>query len=178
MSSDNAEGPVYSAIYSSPTHSRTIPIAVVGLGIALLALTAARSRARGRTLASLSWPLVESSSSLVDSAARVLRQRAEATRERALAGLSSPIAESSSSLVDSATNVFRQRADAKTQEFIGATQAQVASGAEKLSDQIERWLANITDGMPGGTQARPLIASAIQVALAAALQNLLHNRAR
>jgi Protein of unknown function (DUF3618) len=119
-----------------------IPTAIIGLGIALWTLSAVRGRAKKDTLASLS----------------------------------SPFTESSSSLVDSATKVLRQRAEAKRQEFIGTAQARVVSGAEKLSDEIERRVENIIVGVPGGNQARPLIASAIQIGLAAVLENLLHKR--
>lgn len=121
-----------------------IPTAIIGLGIALWTLSAVRGRARRETLASLSSPLTESSSSLVDSATKVLRQRAEAKR----------------------------------QEFVGTAQAQVVSGAEKLSDEIERRIESIIVGVPGGNQARPLIASAIQIALAAVLESLLLRRSR
>jgi Protein of unknown function (DUF3618) len=120
-----------------------VPTAIIGLGLALWTLSAVRGRAKGKTLASLSSPLTESSSSLVDSAAKVLRQRAEAKR----------------------------------QEFVGVAQAQVVSGAEKLSDEIERRVENIIDGVPGGNRAQPLIASAIQIGLAALLEGLLHKRA-
>ena len=59
-----------------------VPTAIIGLGIALWTLAALRGRARGgATLASLTSPLTESSSSLVDSAAKVLRERAEAKRQ-------------------------------------------------------------------------------------------------
>ena len=120
-----------------------VPTAIIGLGLALWTLSAVRGRGKGRTLASLKAPLTESSSSLVDSATRVLRERAEAKRR----------------------------------EFVGAAQAQVVSGAEKLSDEIERRVEDVIVGVPGGFQARPLIASAIQIALAAVLENLLHRRA-
>jgi Protein of unknown function (DUF3618) len=121
-----------------------VPTAIIGLGLALWTVSAARGRAGGKTLASLSSPLTESSSSLVDSATKVLRQRAEAKR----------------------------------QEFVGAAQAHVVSGAEKLSDEIERQVENIIVRVPGGSQARPLIASAVQIALAALLERLLHGRSR
>jgi hypothetical protein len=119
-----------------------IPTAIIGLGLALWTLSAVRGRAKRDTLASLG----------------------------------SPFTESSSSLVDSATNVLRQRAEAKKQEFIGTAQARVISGAERLSDEIERRVENVIVGVPGGSQARPLIASAIQIALAAVLDNLLRRR--
>jgi hypothetical protein len=119
-----------------------VPTAIIGLGLALWTVSAVRGRGKGRILASLSSPLTESSSSLATSAARVLRERAEAKRR----------------------------------EFVGAAQAQVVSGAEKLSDEIERRVDDVIVGVPGGLQARPLIASAIQIALAALLENLLQRR--
>lgn len=119
-----------------------VPTAIIGLGIALWTLAAVRGRAKGKTLASLTSPLTESSSSLVDSAAKVLRERAEAKR----------------------------------QEFVGSAQAQVVNGAEKLSDEIEKRVENIIVGVPGGNRAQPLIASAIQIGLAALLESLLHKR--
>jgi hypothetical protein len=121
-----------------------VPTAIIGLGLALWTLSAVRGRARRDALASLGSPFTESSSSLVDSAASVLRQRAEA----------------------------------KKREFIGTAQARVISGAEQLSDEIERRVENIIVGVPGGNQARPLIASAIQIGLAALLENLLRGRSR
>ena len=93
-----------------------------------------------------------------------------------LASLSQPLTESSSSLVDSATKVLRERAEAKRQEFVGTAQAQVVSGAEKLSDEIEKRVENIIVGVPGANRAQPLIASAIQIGLAALLEGLLHKR--
>jgi hypothetical protein len=119
-----------------------VPTAIIGLGLALWTLSAVRGRDKNRTFAAFTSPVTESSSSLVDSAARVLRERAEAKRR----------------------------------EFVGAAQAQVVSGAEKLSDEIERRVEKVTVGVPGGLQAQPLIASAIQIALAALLENLLHRR--
>ena len=119
-----------------------VPTAIIGLGIALWTLAALRGQRRRDTIASLSSPLTESSSSLVDSATKVLRQRAEAKR----------------------------------QEFVGTAQAQVVNGAEKLSDEIEKRVENIILGVPGGNRAQPLITSAIQIGLAALLENLLHRR--
>jgi hypothetical protein len=119
-----------------------VPTAIIGLGLALWTLSAVRRRDKGRTLAAVSSPLTESSSSLVDSATKVLRERAEAKRR----------------------------------EFVGAAQAQVVSGAEKLSDEIERRVEDVIIRVPGGLQARPLIASAIQIGLAALLENLLRRR--
>jgi hypothetical protein len=121
-----------------------VPTAIIGLGIALWTLASLRGQ----------------------------------RRRDAIAGLSSPLTESSSSLVDSATKVLRQRAEAKRQEFVGAAQAHVVSGAEKLSDEIEKRVEDIIVGVPGGNRAQPLIASAIQIGLAALLEGLLHRRQR
>jgi Protein of unknown function (DUF3618) len=118
-----------------------VPTAVIGLGIALWTLSAARDRTR---------------------------------RNR----LTLPLRDSSSSLVDSATKVFRERAEAKRREFVGVAQVQVARGAAQLSDEIERRLENVIDRVPGGIEVRPLIASAIQIALASALEGLLSRRSR
>ena len=93
-----------------------------------------------------------------------------------LASLSQPLTESSSSLANSATKVLRERAEAKRQEFVGTAQAQVVSGAEKLSDEIEKRVENIIVGVPGANRAQPLIASAIQIGLAALLEGLLRKR--
>jgi hypothetical protein len=118
-----------------------VPTAVIGLGIALWTLSAARDRTR---------------------------------RKR----LTSPLRDSSSSLVDSATKVFRERAEAKRREFVGVAQVQVARGAAQLSDEIERRLESVVDRVPGGIEVRPLIASAVQIALASALEGLLSRRSR
>jgi Protein of unknown function (DUF3618) len=58
-----------------------VPTAVIGLGIALWTLAALRGQRRKDAIASLSSPLAESSSSIVGSATKVLRERAEAKRQ-------------------------------------------------------------------------------------------------
>ena len=48
-----------------------------------------------------------------------------------------------------------------------------------MSDEIERRLEGVIDRVPGGIEVRPLIASAIQIAVASVLEGLLsrrHNR--
>ena len=92
-------------------------------------------------------------------------------------GLKAPMRESSESIVDSATRVLRERAEAKRRQFVGLAQSQAATGASLLSDQIEKGLETYIDRVPGGIQVRPLIESAIQIALAAALEGLLRRRA-
>ena len=128
--------------YASKRHP--IPTAIIGLGLALWTMSAVRSRARRGEVASLT----------------------------------SPLRESSESIIDSATRVFRERAEAKRRQFVDVARAQVATGAAMLSDEIEKKLENIIDRAPGGIEVRPLIESAIQVALAAALEGLLQRRPR
>ena len=128
--------------YASRKHP--IPTAVIGLGLALLTMSAIRRR----------------------------------TKEEGLASLALPLRDSSSSIVESAASVFRERAEAKRREFVGAAQAQVAAGASKLSDEIEKRLEDVIDRVPGGFQARPLIESALQIAITAALEGLLQKRPR
>jgi hypothetical protein len=101
-----------------------------------------------------------------------------AVRDRARSNRFASLTESSSSIVGSATKVFRERAEAKKREFIGAAQVQVATGAAKLSDEIERRLEKAIDHVPGVTEVRPLIESAIQIALASVLEGLLHRRSQ
>ncbi len=64
--------------YASKRHP--VPTAIIGFGVALLAMSAVRNRARRGDVAALTAPLSESSESIVDSATRVFRQRAEAKR--------------------------------------------------------------------------------------------------
>jgi hypothetical protein len=99
-------------------------------------------------------------------------------RRGATVGLTSPLTETSSTLVNSATNALRRRAEEKRQEFVGAAQAHVVSGAEKLSDEIEKRVEDIISDVPGGNRAHPLIASAIQIGIAALLEGLLHKGQR
>ena len=128
--------------YASKRHP--VPTAIIGIGIALWAMSAVRSRARRGEVASLT----------------------------------SPLRESSESIIDSATRVFRERAEAKRRQFVDVARAQVATGAAMLSDEIEKKLESFIDRAPGGIEVRPLIESAIQVALAAALEGLLRRRPR
>jgi hypothetical protein len=129
----------WSGAFDFASKRHPIPTAIIGLGIALWTLSAVRDRATGNRFASLT----------------------------------SPLTETSSSIVDSATKVFRERAEAKRREFVSAAQVQVATGAAKLSDEIEKRLEKAIDHVPGGTEVRPLIESAIQIALASVLEGLL-----
>ena len=129
----------WSGAFDFASKRHPVPTAIIGLGIALWTLSAARDREK---------------------------------RNR----LTLPLRESSSTLVDSAAKVFRERAEAKRRDFVGAAQVQVARGAAKLSDEIERRLEGVIDRVPGGIEVRPLIASAIQIAVASALEGLFSRR--
>ena len=63
--------------YASKRHP--VPTAIIGVGIALWTLSAIRKRTRANG-ASLTSPLRETSASLVESATKVLQERAEAKR--------------------------------------------------------------------------------------------------
>jgi hypothetical protein len=123
--------------YASKRHP--VPTAIIGVGIALWTLSAIRKR----------------------------------TRANGVASLTSPLRETSASLVESATKVLQERAEAKRREFVGVAQAHIATGVAKFSDEVERKLENVIDRVPGGTEVRPLIESAILIALSAALEGLL-----
>lgn len=99
-----------------------------------------------------------------------------ATRRRSkrgvIAGLA-PLRESSDSVLDSASRVFRDRAALKRRELVRAAQARITVGAEKLADELERKLDDVVDQVPGGSEVRPFLAPAIQIALTAAIEGLL-----
>ena len=64
--------------YASKRHP--VPTAIIGLGVALWTMSAVRNRARRGHVAALTAPLRESSESILESATRVFRERAEAKR--------------------------------------------------------------------------------------------------
>ena len=66
--------------YASKRHP--VPTAIIGLGIGLWALSSLRKRAKREHVAALTAPIRESSESIVDSATRVFRERAEAKRRQ------------------------------------------------------------------------------------------------
>jgi len=77
-----------------------VPTAIIGLGVALWMLSAARDRGRRNRLASVTSPLRESSSSLVDSATRVFRERAEVKRREFVAAAQAQVASGATKLSD------------------------------------------------------------------------------
>jgi hypothetical protein len=64
--------------YASKRHP--VPTAIIGLGLALWTMAAVRNRGRRDHLAIVAEPLRESSDSIVQSATKVFRERAEAKR--------------------------------------------------------------------------------------------------
>jgi hypothetical protein len=64
--------------YASKRHP--IPTAIIGLGVALWTMSAVRNRGRREHLSVVTSPLRDSSDSIVQSATKVFRERAEAKR--------------------------------------------------------------------------------------------------
>ena len=79
-------------------------------------------------------------------------------------------------LARSATDVFRDRAEAKRQALVGAASSQIKVGATQLSNAIENGVDDLIGRIPATPAARPLIESAIQMALLMAFEALLPKR--
>jgi hypothetical protein len=105
-----------------------------------------------------------------------------ASRRRAgsngIATIASPLRESSESVLDSASRVFRDRAALKRRELVRAAQARITVGAERLADELERKLDDVVDFVPGGSEVRPFVAAAMQIAITAAIEGLLRKDGR
>jgi hypothetical protein len=89
------------------------------------------------------------------------------------AGAKGFVSDAAGSLARSATNVFRERADSRRRAFVGAANAHIKAGASQLSDMIENSVDAFIGKIPATPAARPLVESAIQVALLAAVEALL-----
>jgi hypothetical protein len=76
-------------------------------------------------------------------------------------------------LTQSARNSFQSHAAAKREDFIRAAEAQLSAGAEHVSDAIEKGVGELVSRVPAPSEARPLIGSALQVLLIAALEAIL-----
>jgi hypothetical protein len=76
-------------------------------------------------------------------------------------------------LARSAKDVFRDRAEAKRQALMSAASSHIQAGAAQLSDAIENGVDDLIGAIPATPAARPLIESAIQMALLMALESLL-----
>jgi hypothetical protein len=90
----------WSGAFDFASKRHPIPTAIIGLGIALWTLSAARDRARRSRLASLTSPLRESSSSLIDSATKVFRERAEAKRREFVGAAQAQVATGAAKMSD------------------------------------------------------------------------------
>ena len=76
-------------------------------------------------------------------------------------------------LARSAKDVFRDRAEAKRQALMSAANSHIRAGAAQLSDALENGVDDLIGAIPATPAARPLIESAIQMALLMALESLL-----
>jgi hypothetical protein len=69
----------WAGAFASASQRHPVPTAIIGFGIALWTMSAVRNRRRDH-VAALTAPLRESSESILESATRVFRERAEAKR--------------------------------------------------------------------------------------------------
>jgi hypothetical protein len=84
--------------YASKRHP--VPTAIIGLGIALWTMSAVRNRGRRDRLAVVAAPLRDTSDSIVQSATKVFRERAEAKRREFVDVAQSQVATGASMLSD------------------------------------------------------------------------------
>ena len=84
--------------YASKRHP--VPTAIIGLGVALWTLSAVRNRGRRDQLAAVTAPLRDSSDSIVQSATKVFRERAEAKRREFVDVAQSQVATGATMLSD------------------------------------------------------------------------------
>jgi hypothetical protein len=84
--------------YASKRHP--VPAAIIGLGLALWTMAAVRNRGRRDHLAVVTSPLSDSSDSIVRSATRVFRERAEAKRREFVDVAQSQVATGATMLSD------------------------------------------------------------------------------
>ena len=76
-------------------------------------------------------------------------------------------------LTQSARNSFQTHAAAKREEFVRVAEAQLSASAEHLSDAVDKGVGELVSRVPAPPEARPLIESALQVLLIAALETIL-----
>jgi hypothetical protein len=84
--------------YASSRHP--VPTAIIGLGVALWTMSAIRNRGRGEHLSGVTEPLRDSSDSIVQSATKVFRERAEAKRREFVDVAQSQVATGATMLSD------------------------------------------------------------------------------
>jgi hypothetical protein len=77
-------------------------------------------------------------------------------------------------LTDSGINVFRERAEARRETLLAKAQSHVAAGTAQLSDVIDKNVDNLVGSIPkDGNAFRPLVESAIHIAMLVVLEVLL-----
>jgi hypothetical protein len=101
----------WSGAFDFASKRHPIPAAIIGLGIALWTLSAVRDRGRSNRLASVTLPLRESSSSLIDSATKVFRERAEAKRREFVGAAQAQVASGAEKLSDEIERQLRDVVD-------------------------------------------------------------------
>jgi hypothetical protein len=76
-------------------------------------------------------------------------------------------------LAQSARNSFQTHAAAKREDFVRAAEAQLSAGAEQVRDAVEKGVGELVSRSPAPPEARPLVESALQLLLIAALETIL-----
>ena len=84
--------------YASKRHP--VPTAIIGVGLALWTMAALRNRAKRENFAVMATPLRDSSDSIVQSATKVFRERAEAKRQEFVDVAQSQVATGATRLSD------------------------------------------------------------------------------
>jgi hypothetical protein len=80
------------------------------------------------------------------------------------------------SLANSAGSVFRERFEARRKSLLAKANSHVAATAGQLSDVVEQKVDNLVGRLPESGSLRPLIQSAVQIALVAGIEALLSSR--
>ena len=90
----------WSGAFAYASRRHPVPTAIIGVGIALWTLSAVRNRSSRPDVAALTSPLRESSQSIIGSATRVFRERAEAKRREFVEVAQSQVAAGAEMLSD------------------------------------------------------------------------------
>jgi len=83
------------------------------------------------------------------------------------------VRDAAGALARSASDVFRDRAEAKRRALVSMASSHIQAGATQLSNAIENGVDDLIGNIPAAPAARPLIESAIQMALFMAVEALL-----
>jgi hypothetical protein len=79
-------------------------------------------------------------------------------------------------IAGSAADVLRQRLNAKRDALLDRAKVQVAEGASQLSDVIEKGVDDLMSEIPAPELVRPVVESAIQMLMLAALDMMVSKR--